>query len=135
MLRLTDVHPETLLLLLDVAPDVLVVVTVQELAEQVEAVQLVEDLDRCAVALLAGGRVRDLERVPGEAESVQLLLGDHLVAHCETLMSATVHRPIHSVTQDIMRTSSTYCRWRCRPTPCPPLGHIQHRAPPPWASG
>lgn len=60
-------HPQTLLFLLNVTVDVLVPILVQVLAQQVEAVQLVEHLDRRTVALFARRRVRDFKRVPGEA--------------------------------------------------------------------
>lgn len=72
---------ETFLFLLNVAVDVHIVIFVDVLSQKVEAVQLVEDLDCCAVAFLACLWVFDLERVLWEAEAEQFFLRDHLVAH------------------------------------------------------
>lgn len=58
---------ETILLFLNVTVDVDIVFLVDVLPQQVEAVQLVENLDCSAVAFLAGLGVRDLERVPGQS--------------------------------------------------------------------
>lgn len=70
----TNVTMKTLLLLLDVRVDVLVVILVNCLPQQIQAVQLVEDLDSCAVSLLACGRVLDLQRVSWEAQPVKFFL-------------------------------------------------------------
>lgn len=66
-----------------VAPrDGLVVVRVGAHAEQVEAVQLVEDFDADAVPGLARGRVGDLHGVVWLLQLGEVGLGDHLVRHC-----------------------------------------------------
>lgn len=61
---------EALLFLLDVTVDVDVVILVDVLSQEVQAVKLVEDLDGCAVTFLACLWVLDFEGVLGEAKTI-----------------------------------------------------------------
>ena len=69
---LTDVALQVLLAvsLTDVAVLILVVVLVDGLPDQVQAVQLMEDFHRCSITFLARMRMLDLEQVLRKAQSV-----------------------------------------------------------------
>lgn len=58
---------EAILLFLNVTVDIDIVLLVDVLPQQVQAVQLMEDLDCSTVTLLAGLWVGHLERVPGQS--------------------------------------------------------------------